>query len=84
MPLYEAHDFFMGRKGGLRQFRQQGKDQRTVAQIPAGDLADDQWMAENSFNAQQIIQAPVMPMKMGDPHRRIHQDHVKTCGGGQV
>lgn len=84
VPLNKSEDFLMCDYTGLGQFFQQGQHQGPVFEIAARHFTDDQRVAKNELKTQEIVQPLIMAAQMRNPHRRINQNHIKTCDGGRV
>jgi len=74
--LKKRHDLTVCGDRRLGQGGQEHEDRLAIAQIPAGQLANDEWVAENLSCAQQLREPNVPRTEVGDPDRRIDEGHA--------
>ena len=72
----EMQNFGISGDAGLRQIHQCVQHDFTLTQVAQGQLADDKRMGQDRSSLEQRGERLLACAKMGDPNRRIDQDHA--------
>lgn len=75
MDFYKLHDLLMVGDDRLGKGAEKTKDFPSPDKVPAGQFADDEWMAEDFPSFKQGLEPGIIRPKEFDPDRGVGQNH---------